>query len=66
MADESSLNSSLARNIEALRQRRIEEEANAAFEQRVARSTTRFSGRIDPSAHVHAALYGGWIAANSV
>ena len=63
MADESSLNSSLARNIEALRRRRMEEEANAAFEQRVARSITRFSGSMI-FVYVHAALYGGWIVAN--
>jgi len=63
MAEDTSLNSSLARNIEALRRRRIDEQAAAAFDERVARSITRFSGSMT-FVYVHAALYGSWIAAN--
>jgi uncharacterized membrane protein len=57
------LNSSLRRNIEALRQRRQEEEASASFEERVASRITRFTGSMR-FVYVHAALYGGWILAN--
>lgn len=63
MADDGSLNSSLARNIEALRRRRIGEEASAAFDERVARSITRFSGSMI-FVYVHTLLYGAWIIAN--
>lgn len=58
-----SLNSSLRRNIDALRQRRAEEEATASREERVARTITRFSGSMR-FVYLHVALYGGWIAAN--
>jgi uncharacterized membrane protein len=58
-----SLNSSLRRNIDALRRRREEEEANASFEERVARAITRFSGHMR-FVYVHALLYGFWIVAN--
>jgi uncharacterized membrane protein len=63
MADDTSLNSSLARNIEALRRRRIDEEASAVLEERVARSITRFTGSMI-FVYVHAALYGVWVLAN--
>ena len=58
-----SLNSSLKRNIEALRQRREEEEASASRQERLARAITRFSGSMR-FVYVHVALYGGWIVAN--
>lgn len=58
-----SLNSSLKRNIEALRQRREEEEARASQEERLARAITRFSGSMR-FVYLHLALYGGWIIAN--
>jgi uncharacterized membrane protein len=58
-----SLNSSLRRNIEALRQRREHEEANAGAEQRLAAAITRFSGSMR-FVYVHVLLYGGWIVAN--
>lgn len=58
-----SLNSSLRRNIDALRRRRRDEEANASFEERFAQSITRFTGSMR-FVYVHAALYGFWIVAN--
>jgi uncharacterized membrane protein len=58
-----SLNSSLRRNIEALRRRREEEDARANFEQRLASAITRFSGSMN-FVFVHLALYGFWIVAN--
>jgi uncharacterized membrane protein len=59
-----SLNSSLRRNIEALRARRVEDEANAPFEERVARAITQFTGSMR-FVYVHALIYGVWILANS-
>ena len=58
-----SLNSSLRRNIEALRRRREEEEANASLEARIANAITRFSGSMR-FVYVHALAYGLWIVAN--
>jgi uncharacterized membrane protein len=63
MADESSLNSSLKRNIEALRRRRLEEEATASAEQRLASAITRFTGSMR-FVYLHLAVYGAWIVAN--
>ena len=57
------LNSSLRRNIDVLRQRRGDEEAKAGAEERLARAITRFSGSMR-FVYVHLALYGGWIVAN--
>jgi uncharacterized membrane protein len=62
MADDS-LNSSLKRNIAALRKRRDEEEARASADERLARAITRFSGSMR-FVYVHALLYGAWIVAN--
>ena len=59
----SSLNSSLVRNIEALRRRRREEDAAASFQDRLARGITRFTGSLR-FVYLHAALYGFWIVAN--
>jgi uncharacterized membrane protein len=59
-----SLNSSLRRNIEALRRRREEEEASAPFEHRVAGAITRFTGSMR-FVYVHALAYGAWILLNS-
>jgi uncharacterized membrane protein len=59
-----SLNSSLRRNIEALRLRREEEEASAPLEQRIARAITRFTGSMR-FVYVHALAYGTWILLNS-
>ena len=58
-----SLNSSLRRNIEALRRRREEEEAHASLQERLAGAITRFSGSMR-FVYVHVALYGFWIVAN--
>jgi uncharacterized membrane protein len=59
-----SLNSSLRRNIDALRRRRESEEASASFEQRIARTITRFTGSM-LFVYVHALAYGAWILLNS-
>ncbi|MDQ4087897.1 MAG: DUF1003 domain-containing protein [Pseudomonadota bacterium] len=58
-----SLNSSLRRNIDALRRRRQEEEANATFQERTASAITRFSGSMR-FVFLHALVYGSWILAN--
>jgi uncharacterized membrane protein len=57
------LNSSLKRNIEALRRRRQDEEGRATVQDRVATRITRFSGTMR-FVYVHAAAYGLWILAN--
>lgn len=57
------LNSSLRRNIDALRRRRQEDEHRATFEERLANAITRFSGTMR-FVYLHAALYGFWIVAN--
>jgi uncharacterized membrane protein len=59
----SSLNSSLLRNIEALRRRRLDEEASSSLEERLAAKVTKFTGSMR-FVYVHAALYGFWIVAN--
>jgi uncharacterized membrane protein len=61
---EQGLNSSLRRNIDALRRRKEQEEAKASVEQRVAKAVTRFSGSMR-FVYLHLALYGGWIVVNS-
>ena len=63
MTDDRSLNSALQRNIEVLRQRRVDQEAHAGFEERVAKAITRFTGSMY-FVYVHALLYGAWIAIN--
>jgi uncharacterized membrane protein len=62
MVDDS-LNSSLKRNIAALRRRREVEEARASGDERLARAITRFSGSMR-FVYVHAVIYGAWIVAN--
>jgi len=62
MAD-SSLNSSLRRNIEVLRRRREEEEERASADERLARAITRFTGSMR-FVFVHLLLYGAWILCN--
>jgi uncharacterized membrane protein len=57
-----SLNSSLRRNIDALRRRRQEGQAHSTVEERIAGVITRFSGM--RFVYVHLALYGFWILAN--
>jgi uncharacterized membrane protein len=63
VTDDRSLNSALKRNIEVLRRRRVEEESQAAFEERFAKAITRFTGSMY-FVYVHALLYGAWIAIN--
>jgi uncharacterized membrane protein len=63
MAADQSLNSSLRRNIDALRRRRDEEEARASAEERLASAITRFSGSMR-FVYLHCALYGAWIVIN--
>jgi uncharacterized membrane protein len=58
-----SLNSSLRRNIEALRRRRQQEEAAGGMQDRLASAMTRFTGSMS-FVYVHATLYGSWIVAN--
>jgi uncharacterized membrane protein len=58
-----SLNSSLRRNIDALRRRREEEEAHATLQERVARAITHFAGCMR-FVYLHVALYGFWVVAN--
>jgi uncharacterized membrane protein len=60
---DNSLNSSLRRNIDALRRRRKDEEANARFDERLASAITRFAGSMR-FVYAHALVYGFWIAAN--
>jgi len=63
MADDGSLNSSLRRNIEALRRRRAGEQAGAGAQERLASAVTRFAGSMR-FVYLHLALYGAWITAN--
>jgi uncharacterized membrane protein len=58
-----SLNSALARNIEALRQREQRERGNARLHERLAEAITRFTGSIG-FVYLHLAIYGFWIVAN--
>jgi uncharacterized membrane protein len=58
-----SLNSALRRNIEALRERRRQEEENADLSTRLAERITRFTGSMR-FVFLHLALYGFWIVAN--
>src|SRR5918998_6175501 len=58
-----SLNSSLRRNIDALRRRREHDEANAGAQERIANAITRFTGSMR-FVFVHLILYGFWILAN--
>jgi uncharacterized membrane protein len=58
-----SLNSSLRRNIEALRRRRADEESRASLEQRLASTITRFTGSMN-FVFVHVLVYGFWVVAN--
>ena len=57
------LSSVLARNIQALQDRRQCEEAEATAEERIAQAITRFTGSM-PFVYIHLALFGFWIVAN--
>jgi uncharacterized membrane protein len=58
-----SLNRALARNINALQERRRAEAAAASFEERIAEAITRFTGSMR-FVYLHLAVFGFWIAAN--
>jgi uncharacterized membrane protein len=60
---DNSLNSSLRRNIDALRRRRAEEDARANVDERLANAITRFAGSMR-FVYAHALVYGVWIIAN--
>ena len=57
------LSSALARNIEALAERRRQEAADATRQERLAEAITRFTGSM-VFVYLHLALYSGWILAN--
>jgi uncharacterized membrane protein len=57
------LNSSLRRNIDAMRRRREDEDVRATRQERIASAITRFSGTMR-FVYLHAAAYGFWIVAN--
>src|SRR6476659_1461210 len=57
------LSSILARNIQALNERRMREEAQATAQQRVAEAVTRFAGSM-VFVYIHLAVAGFWIVAN--
>ena len=57
------LSSILARNIQALSERRMREEAQATAQQRVAEAVTRFAGSM-VFVYIHLAIAGFWIVAN--
>jgi uncharacterized membrane protein len=59
-----SLSSTLRRNIAVLRQRRVDEEKSARFEERMAERISCFAGSMR-FVYLHAILYGFWIAANT-
>jgi uncharacterized membrane protein len=62
-SDDGSLNSSLKRNIEVLRERRRRELETAPLQERIAQHITNFTGSMR-FAYIHVAIYGLWILAN--
>ncbi|MBO1075597.1 DUF1003 domain-containing protein [Roseomonas marmotae] len=57
------MSASLQRNIEAMKERRLQEAAHATREERVAQAITAFTGSMR-FVYLHMALYGGWIIVN--
>ncbi|MHB2167762.1 DUF1003 domain-containing protein [Alsobacter sp. R-9] len=57
------LSSVLARNIRALEERRLREEAQATAQERLAAAITRFTGSM-PFVYLHLAVFGLWIVVN--
>lgn len=57
------LNPTLARNIEAIIERRQESAASASMEEKVAAAISRFAGSM-MFVYIHIVLFGGWILAN--
>jgi uncharacterized membrane protein len=58
-----SLNSALARNIQALQERRRAEAAAAPLQEKIADAVTRFTGSLK-FVYLHLAIFGFWIVAN--
>ena len=61
--DPGSLNSTLERNIDALRERRRQEAASAGFQQKLAEAITGFTGSLR-FVYLHLFIFGFWIIAN--
>ena len=61
--DPGSLNSALARNIDALQERRRAEAAAASPQEKLADGITRFTGSLR-FVYLHLAIFGFWIVAN--
>ncbi len=57
------LSSVLARNIQALNERRRQEEVRATLQEKIAEAITRFTGSM-PFVYIHLAIFGFWIVAN--
>ena len=57
------LSSVLARNIQALNERRRQEEVQATLQEKIAEAITRFTGSM-PFVYIHLAIFGFWIVAN--
>lgn len=57
------MNSALARNIEALRERRRREEAKAGLQEKIAGAVTAFTGSMT-FVYVHLAILAAWVAVN--
>ncbi|WP_082145869.1 DUF1003 domain-containing protein [Microvirga massiliensis] len=53
----------LARNIQALNERRRQEEVRATLQEKIAEAITRFTGSM-PFVYIHLAIFGFWIVAN--
>mgnify|MGYP001412472263 CR=1 FL=1 len=58
------LNPALARNIEAIIERRKRQAKAASIEERAAAAISRFVGSM-PFVYIHVAVFGGWIAINT-
>ncbi|EWY38538.1 membrane protein [Skermanella stibiiresistens SB22] len=57
------MSSALERNIQALRNRRERDEAEATLQERIAEAITRFTGSMT-FVYLHLATFGSWIVAN--
>lgn len=57
------LTPALQRNLRALQERRVRDEAEASFEERLAAVITRFTGSM-LFVYIHLALFGSWIVVN--
>jgi uncharacterized membrane protein len=57
------LKSALDRNIQALTQRRQDQEISASLQEKIAQKITDFAGSM-PFVYIHLVIFGGWILAN--